>query len=125
MPTKLSEGNIRYGAANYKVIGLNCVVGKRATFRLQPLSRTKDVVIQITLKYSNQSSTFTYTILAEEAVPLAPAIAKPPPATEPEPASQPGKNDLLMVVLVATALLAVVIIGFSIFQIKRSHPREK
>jgi hypothetical protein len=45
VPTKLSEGNIRYGAANYKVIGLNCVVGKHATFRLQPISRTKDVVI--------------------------------------------------------------------------------
>jgi len=24
---------------------LNCVVGKHATFRLQPISRTKDVVI--------------------------------------------------------------------------------
>jgi actin-like ATPase involved in cell morphogenesis len=64
VPTKLSEGNIRYGAANYKVIGLNCVVGKHATFRLQHLSRAKDVVIPITLKYGNQSRTFTYTIRA-------------------------------------------------------------
>jgi hypothetical protein len=69
VPTKLSEDDIRYGTANYKVIGLNSVVGKRATFRLQPISRTKDVVIPITLKYGNQSRTFTYTILAEEAVP--------------------------------------------------------
>jgi hypothetical protein len=59
VPVKLSEGDIRYGAANYKVIGLNCVVGKHATFRLQPLSRAKDVVIPITLKYGDQSRTFT------------------------------------------------------------------
>ncbi|NQE05426.1 hypothetical protein C5S32_06110 [ANME-1 cluster archaeon GoMg1] len=45
VPVKLSEGDIRYGTANCKVIGLNCVVGKHATFRLQPISRTKDVVI--------------------------------------------------------------------------------
>jgi hypothetical protein len=44
-------------------------------FCLQPLSRAKDVVIPITLKYGNQSRTFTYTILAEEAVPIAPVVA--------------------------------------------------
>jgi hypothetical protein len=63
VPTKLSEGDIRYGAANYKLIGLNCVVGKHATFHLQPLSRAKDVVIPITLKYGDQSRTFSYTIV--------------------------------------------------------------
>jgi hypothetical protein len=73
----------------------------------------------------NQSRTFSYTIMAEEDAQLAPAIAKLPSATEPEPASQPGKNDLLMVVLGATGILAIVIVGISIFQIKRSHPREK
>jgi hypothetical protein len=82
VPTKLSEGDIRYGTANYEVIGLNCVVGTRATFRLQPLSRAKDVVIPITLKYGNQSRTFTYTILAEEAVPIAPVVAAQPVAPE-------------------------------------------
>jgi hypothetical protein len=124
-PVKVAGGDIRFSKANYKIIGVNCVVGKYATFRLQPISRGKDVVIPITLKYGNQSRTFTYTILAEEAVPTTPAIAKPPPATESEPASRPGKNELLMVVLGATGILAVVIVGISIFQIKRPHPREK
>ena len=92
MPVKLSEGDIRYGTTNYKVIGLNCVVGKHATFRLQPLSRAKDVVIQITLKYGNQSWTFTYTILAEEAVSLAPVVAAQPVAPESTPVPLPGKT---------------------------------
>ena len=124
-PVKVAGGDIRFSKANYRVIGVNCVVGKRATFRLQPISRGKDVVIPITLKYGNQSRTFSYTILAEETVPLAPAIAKLPPAAEPESASQSDNKDLLMIVLGATAVLAVVIIGFSIFQIKRPHLREK
>lgn len=126
-PVKVADGEIRYGKANYRVIGVNCVVGKRATFRLQPISRGNDVVIPITLRYANQSRTFTYTILAEEAVPAAPADATPVTATEPESALQPGKNDLLILVLGATAVLAIIIIGISIFQIiiKRPHPREK
>ena len=124
-PVKVADGDIRFSKANYGVIGVNCVVGRHATFRLQPISRSRDIVIPITLKYGNQSRTFTYTILAEEAAPAAPAVGIPPTAPEPEPAPQPGNNDLLMVVLGATALLAVVIIGISIFQIKRPHPREK
>jgi hypothetical protein len=99
VPVKLSEGDIRYGAANYKVIGLNCVVGKHATFRLQPLSRAKDVVIPITLKYGDQFRTFTYTILAEEAVPIAPVVAAQPVALESTPMPVPGKSDSIMVVL--------------------------
>jgi hypothetical protein len=125
VPVKLSEGDIRYGTANYKVIGLNCVVGKRATFRLQPISRTKDVVIPITLKYGNQSRTFTYTILAEEAVPIAPVVAARPVAPESTPVPVPGKNDIVMVVLGAAVVLITVIIGISVFQIKRPNSREK
>jgi len=56
---------------------------------------------------TDQSRTFTYTILAEEAVPL------------------PGKSGMLMVVLGAAVILITVIIGISLFQIKRSNPREK
>jgi hypothetical protein len=125
VPVKLSEGDIRYGTANYKVIGLNCVVGKRATFRLQPLSRTKDVIIPITLKYANQSRTFTYTILAEEAVPVAPVVAAQPVAPESTPVPSPGKSDIVMVVLGASVVLITVIIGISVLQKKRPHSREK
>jgi hypothetical protein len=125
VPTKLSEGDIRYGTANYKVIGLNCVVGKRATFRLQPISRAKDVIIPITLKYGNQSRTFTYTILAEEAVPIAPVVAAQPVAPESTPVPVPGKSDIMMVVLGAAVILITIIIGISVLQIKRPHSREK
>ena len=125
VPVKLSEGDIRYGAANYKVIGLNCVVGKHATFRLQPLSRTKDVVIPITLKYGNQSRTFTYTILAEEAAPAAPVVAAQPMAPESTPVPAQGKSDLMMVVVGASVVLITVIIGISVLQIKRPHSRGK
>jgi hypothetical protein len=122
-PVKVADEDIRFSKANYRVIGVNCVVGKRATFRLQPISRSKDVVIPITLKSGNQSRTFTYTILAEEAAPAAPAIGVPPTASEPESASQSGNNEFLMVVLGATAILAVVIIGISVFQrTKRTQP---
>jgi hypothetical protein len=124
VPTKLSEGDIRYGGANYKVIGLNCVVGKHATFRLQPLSRAEDVVIPITLKYDNQSRTFSYTILAEEVLAIAPVVAAPQ-APESAPVPAPGKSDIMMVVLGASVVLITVIIGISVFQIKRSNPREK
>jgi hypothetical protein len=101
-PVKVADEDIRFSKVNYRVIGMNCVVGKLATFRLQPISRGKDVVIHITLKYGNQSRTFSYTILAEETVPTTPAVAIPPPATESEPTSQSGNNDLLMIVLGAT-----------------------
>ena len=123
--TKLSEGDIRYGAVNYKVIGLNCVVGKHATFRLQPISRAKDVVIPITLKYGDQSRTFRYTILVEEVVPIAPVVAAQPVAPESTPVPVPGKSDLIMVVLGASVILITVIIGFSVLQIKRSSSRGK
>ena len=125
MPVKLSEGDIRYGAANYKVIGLNCVVGKHATFRLQPISRAKDVVIPITLKYGDQSRTFSYTILGEEVVPIAPVVAMQPVAPESTPVPVPGKSDLMMVVVGAAVVLITVIIGISVLQIKRPHSRGK
>ena len=94
---------------------------------MQPLSRAKDVVIPITLKYGNQSRTFTYTILAEEAVPLlvAPVVAAQPVAPESTPVPLPGKSDMLIVVLGAAVILIVVIIGITVLQIKRSNPREK
>jgi hypothetical protein len=127
VPVKLSEGDIRYGAANYKVIGLNCVVGKHATFRLQPLSRVKDVVIPITLKYGDQSRTFSYTILAEEvvSVPIAPVVAAQPVAPESTPVPVSGKSGLMMVVVGASVVLITIIIGFSMLQIKRPHSRGK
>jgi hypothetical protein len=112
-PVKVAYEDIRYGKANYRVIGVNCVVGKRATFRLQPISRGNDVVIPITLKYGNQSRTFSYTILAEEAVS---AVVQQPVAPESAPAPSPSKKDLLILVLGATAVLAVAIIGISMFQ---------
>jgi hypothetical protein len=77
------------------------------------------------LKYGNQSRTFTYTILAEEAVPTAPVVAQQPVAPKSTPVPLPGKSDLVMVVLGATVILITVIIGISVFQIKRSNPREK
>jgi hypothetical protein len=125
VPVKLSEGDIRYGTANYKVIGLNCVVGKHATFRLQPISRAKDVVIPITLKYGDQSRTFSYTILAEEVLAIAPVVAAQPVAPESTPVPVPGKSDIMMVVVGAIVVLITVIIGISVFQIKRPHSREK
>ena len=76
---------------------------------------------------TDQSRTFTYTILAEEAVPLlvAPVVAQQPVAPESTPVPLPGKSGMLMVVLGAAIILIAVIIGISVFQIKRSNPREK
>ena len=125
MPTKLSEGDISYGTANYKVIGLNCVLGKHATFRLQPLSRAKDVVIPITLKYCNKSRTFTYTILAEEVVPIAPVVAAQPVALESTPVPLPGKSDIIMVMLGVCVVLITIIIMISVFQKKASSLTRK
>ena len=92
---------------------------------MQPLSRAKDVVIAITLKYGNQSRTFSYTILAEEAVPAAPVVAAQPVAPESTPVPVPGKSDLMMVVVGASVVLITIFIGISVFQIKRPHSREK
>ena len=83
---------------------------------MQPLSRVKDVVIAITLKYDNQSRTFSYTILAEEAVPIAPVVAAQPVAPESTPVPVPGKSDIMMVVLGASVVLITAIIGISVFQ---------
>jgi hypothetical protein len=104
---------------------LECVVGKHATFRLQHLSRTKDVVIPIMSKYGDQFRTFTYTILVEEAAPAAPVVAAQPMAPESTPVPVPGKSDIVMVVLGASVVLITVIIGISVFQKKRPHSREK
>nr|QNO58184.1 hypothetical protein MFNKIFOF_00005 [Methanosarcinales archaeon ANME-1 ERB7] len=94
-------------------------------FCLQHISRTKDVVIPITLKYGNQSRTFSYTILTEEAVPIAPVVAAQPVAPESTPVPVPDKSDLIMVVLDAAVIRITLIIGISVFQIKRPHSREK
>jgi hypothetical protein len=83
------------------------------------------IQIQNTLKYGNQSRTFTYTILAEEAVPSAPVVAAQPVALESTPVPLPGKSDLIMVALGASVILITVIIGIPVFQIKRPHSREK
>ncbi|NOR78098.1 MAG: hypothetical protein GQ523_06690, partial [Methanophagales archaeon] len=99
--------------------------GKRATFRLQPLSRAKDVVIPITLKYGNHYRTFTYTILAEEVLAIAPVVAPQPVAPVSTPVTVPGKSDIMMVVLGASVVLITVIIGMLVLQIKRPHSRGK
>ena len=74
---------------------------------------------------TDQSRTFTYTILAEEAVPIAPVVAAQPVAPESMPVPLPGKSDIVMVVLGASVILITVIIGISVFQKKRPHSREK
>ncbi len=89
---------------------------------MQPLSRAKDVVIPITLKYDNHSRTFSYTILAGEAVPIAPVVAAQLVAPESTPVPLPGKSDILMVVLGASVILITVFIEISVFQrIKRTQ----
>jgi hypothetical protein len=74
---------------------------------------------------TDQSRTFTYTILAEEVVPIAPVVAAQPVAPESTPLPVPGKSDLMMVVLGASVVLITVIIGISVLQKKRPHSREK
>jgi hypothetical protein len=96
VPVKLSEGDIRYGAANYKVIGLNCV-----TF------------------------TYTILAEEVVSLPIAPVVAAQPVAPESTPVPVPGKSGMLMVVLGASVVLITVIIGISVLQIKRPHSREK
>jgi hypothetical protein len=58
-------------------------------------------------------------------VPIAPVVAAQPVAPESTPVPVPGKSDIVMVVLGATVILITVIIGISVFQIKRSNPRGK
>jgi hypothetical protein len=74
---------------------------------------------------TDQSWTFTYTILAEQAVPIAPVVAQQPVAPKSTPVPLPGKSDILMVVLGAVVILITVFIGISVFQIKRPHSRGK
>ena len=85
------------------------------------------IQIPITLKYGNQSRTSTYTILAEEvaSLPVAPVVAAQPVVPESTPVPVPGKSDIMMVVLEAAVIMITVIIGISVFQIKRPHSREK
>jgi len=68
------------------------------------------------LKYGNQSRAFTYTILAEEVLAIAPVVAAQPVAPESTPVPLPGKSDLVMVVLGASVVLITVIIGISVLQ---------
>jgi hypothetical protein len=75
------------------------------------------------LKYANQSRTFTYTILAEEAVSVAPVVAAQPVAPESKPVPVPGKSDIMMVVLGAAVIRITIFIGISVFQrTKRTQP---
>jgi hypothetical protein len=83
---------------------------------LQPISRTKDVVIPLTLKYGDQSRTFSYTILAEEVLDIAPVVTAQLVAPESTPVPVPAKSYLMMVVLGASVVLITVIIGISVFQ---------
>jgi len=76
---------------------------------------------------TDQSRTFSYTILAEEAVslPIAPVVAAQPVVPKSTPVPLPGKSDMLMVVVGASVVLITVIIGISVLQIKRPHSCEK
>ena len=58
-------------------------------------------------------------------MPIAPVVALQPVAPESQPVPLPGKSDIVMVVLGASVILITVIIGISVFQIKRPHSREK
>ncbi|KAF5437995.1 hypothetical protein C5S35_01225 [Candidatus Methanophagaceae archaeon] len=117
-PVRIGLDDVRYGKANYKVMGINCVVGRHATFKLQPIDRTKDIVIPVTLRYENKSRTLTYTVIAPEPSPtplmLAPVISEPVPVPEPE------QNNNLMLVLGAIAVLAFGIIVYSTISSKRA-----
>ncbi len=52
-------------------------------------------------------------------------VAAQPVAPESTPVPLPGKSDLILVVFGASVILVTVSIGISVFQIKRSNPREK
>jgi len=58
-------------------------------------------------------------------VPVAPVVAAQPVAPESTPVPLPGKSDIMMVVLGASVILITVIIGISVFQIKRPNSGEK
>ena len=58
-------------------------------------------------------------------MPIAPVVAAQPVASESTPVPSPGKSDIMMVVLGASVVLITVIIGISVFQIKRPSSREK
>lgn len=115
-PVRIGLNDVRYGKANYKVMGINCVVGRHATFNLRPIDRTKDIVIPVTLKYNNKSRTLTYTVIAPEPSPtplmVAPVISEPVP--------EPKQNNNLMLVLGAIAILALGIILYSTISSKRA-----
>ena len=115
-PVRIGLNDVRYGKANYKVMGINCVVGRHATFNLRPIDRTKDIVIPVTLRYENKSRTLTYTVIAPEPSPtplmVAPVISEPVP--------EPKQNNNLMLVLGAIAVLALGIIVYSTISSKRA-----
>ena len=52
-------------------------------------------------------------------------VAAQPVALESTPVPVPGKSDIMMVVVGAVVILITVIIGISVFQIKRPRSREK
>ncbi|MDI6810872.1 MAG: hypothetical protein QMD80_04240 [archaeon] len=116
VPLKVAEHDIRYTKANYKIIGLNCVVGKSATFHLQPLSREEDIVIPVTLRYGNETRSFTYTILGP-AKPASELLPPPPPEEETQP--QLTTNGFLLAILAATAVLSIFLIALSFLDLKR------
>jgi hypothetical protein len=51
-------------------------------------------------------------------------VAAQPVVPESTPVPVPGKSDLMMVVIGAAVIRITVIIGISVFQIKRPHSRE-
>lgn len=109
-PIKVSNAEVFYSKANFKVIGLNSVIGRAATFRLEPSTRFTDIVIPITLKYGdNETLELSYTILAEPIPTPTPRIE----IIEPEQESSSFKF-----VLVAMGIIAVCIIVIGSFKWK-------
>ena len=58
-------------------------------------------------------------------MPIAPVVAAQPVAPESTPVPAPSKSDMMMIVVGASVVRITVIIGISVFQIKRPHSRGK
>ena len=58
-------------------------------------------------------------------MPAAPVVAAQHVAPVSTPVPLPGKSDLILVVLGASVVLIMIIIGISVLQIKRPQSREK
>ncbi len=114
VPLKVAENDIRYTKANYKIIGLNCVVGKSAMFRLRPVSREEDIVIPVTLRYGNETRSFTYTIPGTAGSEL---LASQPAEVGASRQPAPEAEGYLLAILTATAIISIFLIALSLHEL--------